>query len=112
MPKGLAVRSYGAEFLTWVGMATTLNGIATFYPTDDGTSSGNPLFVEIKAGFPGVKLDTVVPTDAPLVSIKAIASDRKSVDVNCVAGKVLLALGGTLQLAPDGTTVYLQLWGI
>ncbi len=108
---GSVYPSYGAQSKFWFGTATTVGGIATFYPTDDGSASGNPLFVHILLVLPGATLDTTAPTAAPLTSLKAISGDRKSITVNCVTGIVLLAAAATLQAAPDGTVVNCMIWG-
>lgn len=108
---GVVYPSYGGQSKFWFGTATTVSGIATFYPTDDGTGSGNPLFMNIAIALAGAKLDTTTPTASPLTSTKAIAADRKSVTVNCLVGVVLVAAAATLQLAPDGTAVNCMIWG-
>jgi len=111
MSVGRSVHSYGGELLSWVGSAPVLNGVATFYLTDNDAVAGKPLFIDITAAFACVKLDAARPTDVPLASIKSISDDKSIINVNCVVGKVLLALGDTMQIVPDGTTVYLQVWG-
>lgn len=108
---GKVYSSYGGESKFWFGTATSIGGIATFYPTDDGSPSGNPLFLDILLVLPGAALDTTTPTAVPLTSVKAIAGDRKSVTINTVTGVVLIAAAATLQLAPDGTVVNCMVWG-
>lgn len=103
--------SYGAQSKFWFGTALTVSGVATFYPTDDGTGSGSPLFTNIAIALVGAKGNVTAATDAPLTSIKLIAADRKSITVNCVTGVVLVAAAATLQAAPDGTAVNCMVWG-
>ncbi len=108
---GAVYPQYGGQSKFWFGTATTVSGVATFYPTDDGTGSGNPLFMNIAIALVGAKANVTAATDAPLTSIKLIAADRKSITVNCVNGVVLVAAAATLQLASDGTAVNCMVWG-
>lgn len=111
MPLGQMYPTYGGQGKIWFNSATVLGGVATFYPTDDGTPQGKPLFMEILSAFSGVSLSASKAVDVALASIKAMAPDRTSVDVCAVVGKTLGAVGDTMQYAPDGTVVFLQLWG-
>lgn len=111
MPLGQQYRTYGGQGAVWFGGAPTVGGVATFYPTDDGTATGQPLFAIIGVVFHGAKFDTTLPTVMPLTSHKATSADRTTVTINCLVGTSLLALGPTLLPAPDGTLVYCQIWG-
>jgi hypothetical protein len=111
MPLGTAYKTYGAQGQVWFGAAPTTGGVATFYPTDDGTATGVPLFTNIAVVFSGASANIGAGVAVALTGTKLIAADRKSVTVNCVVGTTLLALGDTLIPAPDGTVVTCQLWG-
>lgn len=94
--------------------ASTSGGQATIYPTDDKTVNGNALFSEILDVFVMGVNDTTNPVDFPLGSIKQkdVNGDQKTVTLNIGKGKNLLALGLTLEDAPDGTTVSVLVFGI
>jgi hypothetical protein len=87
--------------------ATTSNGIATFYLTDDATVNGTILFTDVFGLYPAAQRDTTNAVECPLPSIKSISQDFKTVEVNVVTGKTINALGDTVEKAPDGTKVYL-----
>lgn len=95
----------------WSGTVTTVGGVATFYPTSDGTGSGTPYFAVIACAFPAAISNTGTVTAAPFCSIKAIAADRTNVTVNVGTGTILGLLGPTLLGAPDGTQVFLFIVG-
>lgn len=97
--------------IVWNGTATTTGGVATFHPTDDGTAAGNPLFTNVYAIQATAVLNTATATQVPLASVQALSADRRTVTVNVVTGVVLLALGATVQFAPDGTQVYATILG-
>lgn len=92
-----------ARRMVWTGSATTTTGVATFYPTDDGTANGNPLFASISSVVVTSRLNTGTAVAIPVASVKLVASDRKSITANVIVGKTLLVLGDTVALAPDGT---------
>ena len=80
------------------------NGIATIYPTVDGTSSGSALFTNILS----VLCNSYIPNlnsalSVASVSVTGVATNRKSITVVATAGSVVI-LGGTSQTyASSGT---------
>lgn len=86
----------------WNGVATTINGEATFHPTDDDTENGTALFNVICTPIPGVKHIPETPIAFPCPVVKSISEDKKTVIVSVGAGS---------ESAPDGTIVYLFIEG-
>ena len=80
------------------------SGVATIYPTVDGTSSGTALFTNVLS----VLCNSYIPnlnsaTSVASVSVTGIATNRKSITVVATAGSVVI-LGGTSQTyASSGT---------
>lgn len=91
----------------WGSTAPTVGGLATFYPTDDGTPEGLPIFTGLS---PAVSLtaemDTTKASSTPFASVKKIAPDKRSIVVNVAVGATMVATGDTLLPAPDGTVVH------
>lgn len=88
------------------GTATTTGGVATVNLTDDGTATGNALFTT----FINVQANAIVNTSSaiavPSVAGKLVSADNKTLTINVVVGRNLLALGNTAAFAADGTQVY------
>lgn len=97
--------------LVWNGKATTTSGVATFYPTIDGTSSSSPIFSMIDFYQITVLRNTSSATEVPSGALKEISSDLKSVTVNAITGDTLIVVGPTVIFVPDGTEVCLLLVG-
>lgn len=106
--------SYPGGGLIWTGIAHTVGGTATFYPTDDGTPTGTPLFSAI---------DTIQVTPSrnvskaifvPLASVKSVSLDFSTIVANVVQGDTLIGgVGGnTLQFADDQILVYALVIGV
>ena len=90
---------------------TTSSGQATFNITDDETSSGNAIFSNI-TGISALALrDTTTAIQFLFCSLKSISSDKKQIVINVGSGTSLISLGNTVIDAPDGTTVYLTVFG-
>lgn len=103
-----AIRS---GIIIWSGSAVTVNGVATFFPSSDGTSGGTALFTNIFTLQPTSERNTSNAIDVPFYGIKSISADKKTITVNVVNATTLIALGSTLVFAPDGTKVYLIIIG-
>lgn len=101
----------GGSTKIWAGSAVTAGGVATFFPTSDGTGAGSPLFGAINHALALPSLNTATVVDVPTAAVKLVAADRKSVTVNVFRGTTLLALGATVRFAADGTSVTLFLAG-
>lgn len=88
------------------GTATTTGGVATVNLTDDGTATGNALFTTVI----NVQANAIVNTSSaiavPSVAGKLVSADNKTLTINVVVGRNLLALGNTAAFAADGTQVY------
>lgn len=99
--------------IMWMGSATTTTGVATFFPTSDGTGSGTALFpTSITASSAIPTTNTSTATSFPFASIKVIAADRKTITVNVGVGVASVGSGSaSATTAPDGTVVTLILWG-
>ncbi|MFA5780267.1 MAG: hypothetical protein WC947_09040, partial [Elusimicrobiota bacterium] len=95
----------------WIGTATTTSGVATFYPTNDGTSGGTALFTNVTSVQATAQANASTAITVPLASVKAISADKKTVTVNVVIGTTAVVSGPTLAFAPDGTVVYLTVFG-
>lgn len=98
----------------WGATAPVLDGTATFYPTEDGTPAGQPIFTN---PHPAISLtaerDTSDARSVPFASVRRLSPDQRTLDVNVVAGAQLQAQGGdTLVPAPDGTVVHCVIIGI
>lgn len=108
---GQSFPTYGGQSKVWFGSAIVSSGVATFYPTDDGTAQGKSVFMSIVCAFACVNLNAAKAVEVAMAAIKSVSPDRTTIDVCAVTGKSLLALGDSMQVAPDGTIVYLQVWG-
>ena len=86
--------------ILWMGSATTTNGVATFYPTDDGTISGTALFTNIFSVQAVAEKDTIDPEEVPVVSIKSLSGDNKTLTIN-----VIIAAAPKTIFTPDLTKV-------
>jgi hypothetical protein len=95
----------------WTDQETSIGGIVTFNPTDDGTAAGNPLFSAIYAVQFTAESNTGVVVNVPYASLKVVSGDLKTVTANVVVGTVLGILGATLLAAPDGTKVHCLIMG-
>lgn len=106
---GTYYRTFGAEGAIWFGSALTTSGLATFYPTDDGTVTGAPYFSSVDMVAHSATIATGTATSAPLTSTKSKSATK--VEINCLTGTVLGVLGATVVAAPDGTEVTCLIWG-
>lgn len=95
----------------WVDTQVTVGGIATFYPTDDGTAAGSALFSQIQAVQFTAELDTGTATAVPIGALKAVSADHKTVTANVITGTVLSILGATVLAAPDGIKTHCHITG-
>jgi len=95
----------------WTAVTTTVGGVATFFPTDTNTAGGNALFTNIYAVQATAANNTSVIIQSPNASVKLISADKKTITVNVGVGVNLLVLAPTLTFAPDGTVVYLTVFG-
>src|SRR6266850_193603 len=92
----------GGRIRLWSATSTVTSGVATFYPTDDGTAGGVAMFQMIETVHPTAEKNTSTMSDVPTASLKAISGDRKTITVNCTVGTVLGILGATILAAPNG----------
>lgn len=97
--------------ITWYGTATVSSGVATFYPTADGTASGTALFTNIHSVQAIAVNNTSSAIAYPSASINTVAANKKTITVNVCNGVNLGILGNTVVNAPNGTVVYLTLIG-
>lgn len=110
MYSGTDLQSVGSMAM-WQSIRTTVNGVATFYPTTTGTSSGTSLFQAIQSIALTAKANVATAVSMPSMALKSIATDSRSFTVNAVTGTVLGILGATVLFAPDGTEVMAIVWG-
>ena len=96
--------------LMWTFSATTTSWVATFYPTDDGTINGTPIFTTIHSIQATAVNDTALATASPWCSIKT--SSTTKIEVNVSTGTILGVLWATALFASDGTTVYLTVYWV
>lgn len=97
--------------IQWHGSATTTSGVATFYPTSDGTGAGTAIFTNIYSVQVTASADTAATITVPLAAVKLIAADKKSITANVVKGVTLAALGDTVTFVADGTVTYMTITG-
>lgn len=97
--------------IMWAGIATTIRGIATFIPTLDGTINTASFFTNITGYFATANLNVSSAVSVPMCGIKSISADKRTITVNVINGRTLVALGATTQFVPDGTEVSLILYG-
>ena len=103
--------SYGS-MRAWIGRGTTVDGVVTVYPTDNGLASGNAFFGSLESWGATPILGTSVAKDVPKCAFKSISSDKKTVEINVTRGVTIALLGlHSIQFVPDGTEVAVQLWG-
>lgn len=102
----------------YIKTATTVNGVATFYLTDDETPSGNAIFSNnIRYVSANAANNTTVVSEIPLCSIKSISGNRKVIEINVICGRNdgdysdSIASFNSLEFATNGTLVYLNVIG-
>ena len=88
----------------WTGSSTTSGGIATFYPTSDGTSSGTPVLNKIifASAMPWNNTSTV--TSMPIISGKSVTNTTIIYNV-LTPNATLLANTASMGTAANGLTV-------
>lgn len=105
--------SYSASSMQcWQSVRTTVNGVATFWPTTTGNASGTTLFSMIHSIGLTPKANTSSPVAVPGAAVKAISADLKSFTANVSTGVTLIVLGNTSIFAADGTEVFAVVWGL
>jgi peptidoglycan/xylan/chitin deacetylase (PgdA/CDA1 family) len=116
--KGIPVRTMSEMMrgqvlgpMTKMFSATTTLGVATVFPTSNGRALGTALFGTITGVEVTAELSTATAVAVPVASEKAIAADRRSVTVNVITGRNMVALGDSVVFAPNGTKVYVQITG-
>lgn len=98
--------------IVWTGSATVTTGIATFFPTNTGLVGGTTLFpTAISSAIATAVANTTTTTSYPFASIQAINAGRTQVTVNVGVGTNPGIGGATIINAPNGTVVYLTIWG-
>lgn len=85
---------------------STTNGSVTFYPTDNGTASGNALFSSISFAAAIPFKGNVSSNDTHFCGGRIVAADRKSISFNVTKG-ALVALAGPALTAGDADTACL-----
>ena len=95
----------------WQDMQLSSAGVATFYPTMDGTPSGGPLFTTIYQTQVTAESNTATMTAVPMVALKSISADLTTITANVITGTVQVVVGATLVAAPDGTKVHCLILG-
>jgi hypothetical protein len=81
----------------------TVNGVATFYLSDDWTPEGVAVFAKINGLIPAAQRNVVDPAQFPFCSIRDVSENLKTVQVSVGVGS---------DIAPDGTLVYLTAIGV
>src|SRR6185312_7567095 len=101
-----------ANPIIWNGTATTTTGIATFNPTVDGTPTGTAIFTNIYAVQAIAANNTTTEINYMFASLKQIVAGNKTITINVGSGTNIPAGGGdSIITAPDGTPVYLTIFG-
>ena len=95
-----------ANCILWTGTATTTNGVATLYLTDDGTAAGSALFTNIFSIQAIAEANIVEPEQVPLPSIKSLSADKKTLAIN-----VIVPASPKSVFAPDDTKVHVTVIG-
>lgn len=96
----------------WTASATTINGLAIFNVTQDGTSTGTSIFNNIFSINPTPILNTSIATSVPISSIKSISSNNKIITINTIIGQSLGLLGGgSVAFCSDGTIIVITIIG-
>jgi hypothetical protein len=116
---GLLIRTFFngtvpvAKLLAYAGEVTTVNGIATCFPTTTGDAQGSPLFPGKILSISAIPYsDTSKAITVPMASVKSVSPDRKIVTFNVVTGSVAQGSNKeTMQLAPNGTVVNVTMFG-
>ena len=99
---------------TWLGtvQVTGNSGVATAYPTVDGTSTGAALFTSILS----VQVTAYQPSisngiDVAHAAVKTISSDTKTVSLVAVTGSPILLGGTSAAFASAGTQLMCTVFG-
>ena len=92
--------------------ASTTNGVATVYPTSDGTPTGTALFSQVLHADAQAWVNTSLPIAVVDTGGKSIGSDQRSVSFNVTAGNAVVLGGNSVVAAPNGTMVTCVVWGL
>lgn len=102
--------------IVWTGSATTTGGLATLYLTDNGLEIGNAIFTNIFSiqataePAPGALMKPMAPggnaETVPLTGVGSLSADKKTLSV-----EVIVAASPKALFAPDGTKVYVTVFG-
>lgn len=95
----------------WIERGTVESGIVTIYPTDDHTAEGNARFSEILGVFALARKNVSAGVNMPVVSLKSVSEDLKTIVANVAKGVTLSILGATLQAAENGLEVDIVILG-
>lgn len=107
---------YSNEIKQWHGTSTSLNGTSQFFITLNGSAGGPPIFDDLVNAYMQVsgRRDSTDNTEIPFCSVRSISGNTVTVNVRSGnTGGILI--GGTyagLQNAPNGSIVYLSIYGI
>ncbi len=87
----------------WTGEATTIGGVATFFPTSDNTSEGTAIFTTIFSIHATSINNTNTIISIGSCEVKEVSVGNQTITVNCINGAGFV---------PDGRTIYLTIMGI
>lgn len=106
-----------ANVKVWSGQANTnASGVAQFFPTTTNAVGGTALFTTIYSIQLTVIANVAIAYSVPFASVKAVAGDLKTIDVNVVRGRnmpiLLLGTYPSMEFVPAGVTVLCHITGI
>lgn len=96
----------------WSFQTVCTNGFATAYLTTDGTETGTALFTNIIYASGSAFVETTQSVLVAICGINFISSDQKTIKFSVVTGtNISSASSSSTQLAPNGTTVSILVFG-
>ena len=97
--------------IIFMSVSSIVSGVATFYATSDGTSTGTPCFSTILHAEATPWNSTTTLTSCPYISGKSIGSDQKTVTFNVLTATTVVVGGAAAAFAPNATALTCMIVG-
>ncbi len=98
--------------IIFMSVSSIVNGVATFYATSDGTSTGTPCFSTVLHAEATPWANTATLTSCPYISGKSIGSDQKTLTFNVLVANSVLVGGISAAFAPNATALSCMIVGL
>lgn len=104
------------EVKQYINVGSTASGLVTFQLTVDGKNSGEAIFKSVLGITATALLSATTAGDTPRCTPRALSADRKVLTVQTSQGGAALTIAGLAAVGvdkwvPDGTKVYVTVYG-